>query len=85
MRERIVDSARRLLPDWVPISPWRWWIHMRQVMLPMSYIYSKRWSLPLNDLTRQIRSEVLTQPYETINFEKHRNDVAPSENYHQKS
>ena len=26
------------LPDWVPIAPWRWWIHMRQVFLPMSFV-----------------------------------------------
>ncbi|KAF2021085.1 terpene synthase [Aaosphaeria arxii CBS 175.79] len=74
-----------LLPDWVPISPWRWWIHMRQVMLPMSYIWSKRWSYPLNDLTRQLRTELLTQPYETINLESHRNTISPIDNYHPKS
>ncbi len=74
-----------LLPDWVPIAPWRWWIHMRQVFLPMSYVYSKRWSYPLNDLTKSLRSELLTQPYETINFEAHRNTIAPTDNYHPKS
>ncbi|KAL6706356.1 Lanosterol synthase erg7A [Coniothyrium glycines] len=74
-----------LLPDWVPIAPWRWWIHMRQVMLPMSYIYSKKWSYPLNDLTRQLRSELLVQPFETITFGAHRNDISPQDNYHPKS
>lgn len=74
-----------LLPDWAPISPWRWWIHMRQVMLPMSYIYSKRWSYPLNDLTRQLRSELLTQPFDTINFSAHRNTISPMDNYHPKT
>ncbi|PSN75369.1 lanosterol synthase [Corynespora cassiicola Philippines] len=74
-----------LVPDWVPIAPWRWWIHMRQVFLPMSYIYSKRWSYPLNDLTRQLREELLTQPFETINFGAHRNDIADIDNYHPKT
>ncbi|ORY19205.1 lanosterol synthase [Clohesyomyces aquaticus] len=74
-----------LLPDWVPIAPWRWWIHMRQVMTPMSYVYSKRWSLPLNDLTRQIRDEILVQPYESVNWDSHRNDISPGDNYHPKS
>lgn len=74
-----------LLPDWVPIAPWRWWIHMRTVFLPMSFIYSRRWSYPLNDLTRQLRSELLTQPFETINFESHRNTISPTDNYHPKS
>jgi len=74
-----------LLPDWVPVAPWRWWIHMRQVFLPMSYIYSKRWSYPLNDLTRSLRSELLVQPFETINFGAHRNDISPVDNYHPKT
>lgn len=74
-----------LLPDWVPISPWRWWIHMRMVFLPMSYVYSKRWSYPLNDLTKQLRSELLVQPFETINFGKHRNSISPIDDYHPKT
>ncbi|KAF1928204.1 lanosterol synthase [Didymella exigua CBS 183.55] len=74
-----------LLPDWVPISPWRWWIHMRQVFLPMSFVYSRRWSYPLNDLTQQLRLELLTKPYETINFAAHRNDISPMDDYHPKT
>ncbi|KAF2192004.1 lanosterol synthase [Zopfia rhizophila CBS 207.26] len=74
-----------LLPDWVPIAPWRWWIHMRQVFLPMSYIYSKRWSYPLTPLVKELRSELLTLPFETINFRKHRNDISPIDNYHPKT
>ncbi|KAF2685400.1 terpene synthase [Lentithecium fluviatile CBS 122367] len=74
-----------LLPEWVPIAPWRWWCHMRQVFTPMSYVYSRRWSYPLTDLTRQLRSELLTQPFESITFSKHRNDIAPTDNYHPKT
>ncbi|KAF2269339.1 terpene synthase [Lojkania enalia] len=74
-----------LFPDWVPIAPWRWWIHMRQVFLPMTYVYSKRWSLPLNDLTRQLRDELLTEPYETINFDSRRNTIHPADDYHPKT
>jgi lanosterol synthase len=74
-----------LLPDWVPVAPWRWWIHMRQVFLPMSYVYSKRWSYPLNDLTRSLRSELLVQPFETITFGAHRNDISPMDDYHPKT
>lgn len=54
-------------------------------MLPMSYVYSKKWSYPINDLTRQLRSELLTQPYESITFGKHRNDIAPTDDYHPKT
>lgn len=74
-----------LLPDWVPIAPWRWWIHMRMVFLPMSYVWSKKWSYPLNDLTRELRKELFTQPYESINFGSHRNSISPVDNYHPKT
>jgi lanosterol synthase len=74
-----------LLPDWVPIHPWRWWIHMRQVFVPMSFIYSRRWSYPLNNLTRQLRSELIPEPFETINFDSRRNTISPTDNYHPKN
>ncbi|KAL8808875.1 MAG: hypothetical protein Q9200_003939 [Gallowayella weberi] len=74
-----------LLPDWVPIAPWRWWIHMRQVYLPMSYIVSKGFTYPLTPLTRQLREEIYTQPYSSISFSSHRNSISPADNYHPKS
>lgn len=75
----------RLLPDWVPIAPWRWWIHMRQVFLPMSFIASKHFSFPSTPLTRQLRDELYIQPYSSINFASHRNSIAPTDNYHPKT
>ena len=75
----------RLLPDWVPFAPWRWWIHMRQVFLPMSYIWSKKFSYPLTDLTKQLRDELYTQPYLSIAFTSCRNTIASTDNYHPKS
>src|SRR5271163_4935499 len=57
-----------LLPDWVPIAPWRWWIHIRQVFLPMSYVYSKRFTYPVTPFIRQLREELYAEPYESINF-----------------
>ncbi|KAI9845829.1 MAG: Lanosterol synthase (Oxidosqualene--lanosterol cyclase) [Sclerophora amabilis] len=74
-----------LLPDWVPFAPWRWWIHMRQVFLPMSYVYSKHYSHPPTPLTLQLREEIYTQPYATINFASHRNSISPRDNYHPKT
>jgi lanosterol synthase len=74
-----------LLPDWTPISPWRWWIHMRMVFLAMSFIWSKRWSMEETPLIRQLRSEVYVAPYESINFASHRNSIGPADNYHPKS
>jgi len=77
-----------LLPDWTPISPWRWWIHMRQVMLPMSFIWSKKWSYPKADsdpVIRQLRQELFTQPYTDISWTKYRNAISPMDNYHPKT
>jgi len=74
-----------LLPDWLPIAPWRWWIHMRQVFLPMSYIYSKRFVYPPTPFIHQLRKELYVEPYESINFSSHRNTISVFDNYHPKS
>ncbi|KAA8912435.1 terpenoid cyclases/protein prenyltransferase alpha-alpha toroid [Sphaerosporella brunnea] len=70
------------LPNWVPFHPWRWWVHTRQVYLPMSYMYSLKYSHPENDLTRSLREELYTQDYASIQFSQHRNTVAPLDIYH---
>ncbi|KAK3071224.1 hypothetical protein LTR53_009005 [Teratosphaeriaceae sp. CCFEE 6253] len=77
-----------LLPDWLPISPWRWWIHMRQIFLPMGFIWSKRWVYPKADtdpLIQQLRQELFTQPYEDISWARYRNAISPADNYNPKS
>ncbi|KAG8628126.1 hypothetical protein KVT40_003999 [Elsinoe batatas] len=74
-----------LLPDWVPIAPWRWWIHMRMVFLGMSFVWSRRWVMPETELVRELRQELFTQPHETINFASHRNSISAADNYHPKS
>jgi len=51
----------------------------------MSYIYSKRFSHPATDLTRQLRQELYTSPYESIDFLSHRNSISPRDNYHPKT
>ncbi|KAK5137712.1 hypothetical protein LTR08_007283 [Meristemomyces frigidus] len=77
-----------LLPDWVPISPWRWWIHMRMVFLPMSFIWSKKWQYSRADsdpLIRQLRQELFTAPHEEIAWARYRNAISPIDNYHPKT
>ena len=71
----------RLLPDWFPIHPHKWWIHVRNVYIPMSYIFRRRLSLPLNDLTRTIRDEIYLHPYSTYTFSSHRNTIAEGDIY----
>src|ERR1700761_1182341 len=58
---------------------------MRQVFLPMSFIWSKKWSYPPTDLTLELRKELFTESYDQINFASHRNDISPRDNYHPKT
>lgn len=81
----VLIVTNRLLPDWVPFAPWRWWIHLRQVFLPMSFIYSSKFSHPPTPLTLQLREELYTKPYDSIDFPTHRNSISPRDNYHPKS
>lgn len=74
-----------LLPDWVPIAPWRWWIHIRQVFLPMSYMWSKRWQGEITDLVWELRRELFVERYESIVWGSYRNTIADGDNYHPKS
>ncbi len=74
-----------LLPDWVPIAPWRWWIHMRMVFLGMSYIWSKKWQCEETDVIRALRQELFVEPWESIRWAANRNTIAPIDNYNPKS
>jgi lanosterol synthase len=77
-----------LVPDWVPVAPWRWWIHMRMIYLPMGWLWSKQWSYPRaasDPLIRELRQELFTQPYHDISFGSHRNSISPVDNYHPKT
>ncbi|TFK98472.1 terpenoid cyclases/protein prenyltransferase alpha-alpha toroid [Pterulicium gracile] len=70
-----------LLPNFLPFHPHRWWIHTRQVYLPMSYIYASSHTHPLNPLTLSLRSELYTQPYQTIHWPSQRNNIASVDVY----
>jgi lanosterol synthase len=65
-----------LLPDWVPFAPWRYNAEMRIASQPLSYIYSKKWSCQETGLIREIRREVLIQPFSEIRWKFHRNSVS---------
>ncbi|PHH65633.1 hypothetical protein CDD81_1719 [Ophiocordyceps australis] len=74
-----------LLPDWMPFAPWRWWVHIRQVFLPMGYLYSKRWSAPETPLIRALREEMFVQPYADIKWARHRNSISAVDNDYPKT
>ncbi len=74
-----------MLPDWVPFAPWRWWVHMRMVFLPMGYLWSKRWQAEETEVVRELRKELFVEDWESIDWASHRNTIAPMDNYHPKS
>ncbi|PLW08132.1 hypothetical protein PCANC_26249 [Puccinia coronata f. sp. avenae] len=70
-----------LLPEMLPFHPWRWWVHSRQVYLPISYLYGKRLQVELDPTLASLRHELYTQPYESINWPRCRNLVAKEDLY----
>lgn len=76
----VIDNSR-LLPDWVPIHPHRWWIHTRNIYIPMSYLYSFRYQIPTNDLILALRSELYLKPYDEIDWPAQRLNVHPIDVY----
>jgi lanosterol synthase len=74
-----------LLPNWVPFAPWRWWIHIRMIFLPLSYMYSKRWVMPETELIRNLRKEMFIEPWEEIKWKANRNTISAVDNYHPKT
>ncbi|KAI6112730.1 terpenoid cyclases/protein prenyltransferase alpha-alpha toroid [Pisolithus sp. B1] len=71
-----------LLPDWIPFHPHRWWIHTRNVYIPMSYLYGIRFQMEENDLIRSLRQELYTTNYHSINWPAQRNNVASVDIYY---
>lgn len=69
-----------LLPEAAPIHPHRLWCHCRQVYLPMSYLYGVRARVDETGLTRELRADLYDSSYDRIDFEAHRDTVAPCDN-----
>ncbi|PWZ01644.1 putative lanosterol synthase [Testicularia cyperi] len=70
-----------LLPDWLPIHPWRWWIHTRMVYLPMGYLWGKRFKAEMDPLIASLRDELYVEPYDSINWPKQANNIAQVDIY----
>ncbi|KAI7871654.1 terpenoid cyclases/protein prenyltransferase alpha-alpha toroid [Spinellus fusiger] len=69
------------LPNTLPLCPGNWWVHTRLVYLPMGYIYAHRLSAPLTEFTQSLRDELYTCPYNKINWNKQRNNIAEVDLY----
>ncbi|KAJ4844509.1 hypothetical protein Tsubulata_006351 [Turnera subulata] len=58
------------------------WCYCRMVYMPMSYLYGKRFVGPITPLILQLREELYTQPYSTINWKKTRHMCALEDIYY---
>lgn len=65
-----------LLPYWFPFHPGKMWCHCRMVYLPMSYVYGGSFTAPIAGLQHELRRELFATPYETVDWDAHRNTVA---------
>ena len=45
----------RVLPEWLPFHPRKWWMHCRMVYLPMGYLYGTRFQAKETDLILSLR------------------------------
>ena len=51
-----------LIPESLPIHPHRFWIHLRNVFIPMSFLYARRWKAAKDPLIMSLR-QVGYYPY----------------------
>lgn len=70
-----------LLPTQLPIHPLKWWIHTRNVYIPMSYLYGIRFTAPENELILALREELYPQNFYSINWPAQRNNVSEADLY----
>ena len=80
----VIPPEMWLLPAWFPFHPARLWCHCRMVYLPMGYLYAKKFVYPdaeTDDLIRNLRNEIYTEPYCNIQWSKTRNLIADFDNY----
>lgn len=70
-----------LLPEWVPFHPWRYWIHMRSIYIPLAYLWGIKFQAAVDPLILSLRQELYVQPYSSINWFAARNNCAPVDLY----
>ncbi|GAA5979903.1 hypothetical protein JCM5350_005536 [Sporobolomyces pararoseus] len=70
-----------LLPQSLPIHPWRWWIHTRNVYIPMGYLSGKGYQADVDETILSLRQELYTQPYDSIDWPSLRNNVSSADLY----
>jgi lanosterol synthase len=74
-----------LMPRSLPFHPGRYWCHARMVYLPLAYCYGHKVTGPITPLVEELRNELYTQPYNTINWTAARNQCAAADLYYPQS
>jgi len=70
-----------LLPKWLPFHPSNYWCHCRMVYLPMSYCYGHRVTGEITDLIKEIREEIYTEKYATVQWANYRSECCELDLY----
>lgn len=64
------------------LHPGRYWCHCRMVYLPMAYVYGKRGTGPITPLVQSLREELFITDYQTIDWNRARNECAKEDMYY---
>eukprot|EP00043_Microstomoeca_roanoka_P008241 m.79510 g.79510 ORF g.79510 m.79510 type:complete len:723 (-) comp14159_c0_seq1:213-2381(-) len=70
-----------LLPQWFPLHTHRLWCYARTVYMPMTWLYGCKYQCPVDPLIEALRSELLPEPFDQINWPAYRNQVAQEDLY----
>jgi 2,3-oxidosqualene cyclase len=70
-----------LLPSWSPVHPNQLYCHTRYIYLAISCLYGMRFRGDLGSIATELRGELYSEPYDTINFTAHRHEIAHSDLY----
>ncbi|MED6224428.1 Lupeol synthase [Stylosanthes scabra] len=70
-----------LLPRSTPFHPGNIMPYCRLVYMAMSYVYGKKFVGPITALIKSIRQELYNEPYDQINWNKARNNIAKEDLY----
>jgi len=68
------------LPSWFPFHPRKISGYVRIIYLPMCYFYREQLAINADELIMELRKELYRQPYDQINFAKHRGTFADTDN-----
>ncbi|KAJ4761167.1 Terpene cyclase/mutase family member [Rhynchospora pubera] len=70
-----------LLPSFFPIHPGNFYSLLRLVVVPMLYLYGKRFVGPITNIVVSLREELHIQPYHSIDWNQARNLCAKEDRF----